>query len=213
MTDTADLAGLLASRICHDLVSPVGAITNGADLIRELGGGDVADEISMISQSAGRAATLLQFYRVAFGAISDDEAMLARTAVQAGAERAIASNRVIVEWEGAAGPPLARAHGRLLYQILMCAKAVVGMRGRISVHLDPRPDVVMAVSMWPDAVAPNGGDLNRDMIRLLKAPPAPAETTARLVEFALFHRTAQGLGLRPDVQAQDHGVRVEMVAA
>ena len=71
MTDSRDLTSILVSRICHDLVSPVGAIVNGVDLVREIGGGDIEAELAMISQSSNRASALLQFYRIAFGAGSN----------------------------------------------------------------------------------------------------------------------------------------------
>ena len=59
MTVTLDIASLLASRICHDLVSPVGAVVNGTDLIRAVGGADIQDELALIGQSAARASIIL----------------------------------------------------------------------------------------------------------------------------------------------------------
>ena len=71
MSDTElagpELAGTVCTRICHDLVSPVGAVVNGADLIDELGVADAKDEMAMIAQSARRAAAMLKFHRLAFG--------------------------------------------------------------------------------------------------------------------------------------------------
>ena len=67
-----ELSAILVSRICHDLVSPVGAVVNGIDLIRDIGTGNVDAELQMVAQSANRASALLQFYRVAFGATGED---------------------------------------------------------------------------------------------------------------------------------------------
>ena len=64
MVDSQHLAGILASRICHDLVSPVGAVVNGMDLIREVGAGDAREELAMVGESAKRASALLQFFRI-----------------------------------------------------------------------------------------------------------------------------------------------------
>lgn len=62
----ADLAALLCSRICHDLISPVGAINNGIELYDE---GDAEDDaIELIRMSAANASAKLQFARIAFGA-------------------------------------------------------------------------------------------------------------------------------------------------
>lgn len=62
----ADLAALLCSRICHDLISPVGAINNGVELYDESDAQE--DAIELIRMSAVNASSKLQFARIAFGA-------------------------------------------------------------------------------------------------------------------------------------------------
>lgn len=59
---------LLASRLCHELISPVGAINNGVELLNDGDAGFLRDATALIGQSARRAAMRLQFYRFAYGA-------------------------------------------------------------------------------------------------------------------------------------------------
>ena len=59
---------LLASRLCHDLISPVGAINNGVELMGEKDADFAKDAAALIAQSARRAGYRLQFYRFAYGA-------------------------------------------------------------------------------------------------------------------------------------------------
>jgi histidine phosphotransferase ChpT len=67
--ESLDLAALLCSRVCHDLISPVGAIMNGIEVIE-----DDSDEetkvfaLDLIKKSARTASAKLQFCRIAFGA-------------------------------------------------------------------------------------------------------------------------------------------------
>jgi histidine phosphotransferase ChpT len=64
---------LIASRICHDLVSPVGAINNGVELMQEMGV-DAGDEATaLISTSAQQAAFRLKCFRLAYGAAGVDK--------------------------------------------------------------------------------------------------------------------------------------------
>ncbi len=65
-----DLGALLCSRVCHDIISPVGAISNGLELLDEEGTDDETREIAMglIRSSAKNASSKLQFARIAFGA-------------------------------------------------------------------------------------------------------------------------------------------------
>lgn len=62
----SDLASLLCSKVCHDIISPVGAINNGLELLDE-GGADEA-AMDLIRASARNASSRLQFARIAFGA-------------------------------------------------------------------------------------------------------------------------------------------------
>ena len=64
-----DLAALLCSRVCHDLISPVGAIVNGLEVMEE----DKDEEtrkfaLDLITRSAATASAKLQFCRIAYGA-------------------------------------------------------------------------------------------------------------------------------------------------
>ena len=64
-----DLAALLCSRVCHDLISPTGAIVNGLEVLEDLKDEETRDfALALIKKSAGQAAARLQFCRLAFGA-------------------------------------------------------------------------------------------------------------------------------------------------
>lgn len=61
-----DLTALMCSRVCHDIISPVGAINNGLELLDE--GGADEDAMDLIRTSALNASVRLKFARLAFGA-------------------------------------------------------------------------------------------------------------------------------------------------
>ena len=64
-----DLAALLCSRVCHDLISPVGAIVNGIEVMEEDKGEETkASALDLIKKSAYQASAKLRFCRLAFGA-------------------------------------------------------------------------------------------------------------------------------------------------
>jgi len=67
--EALDLAALLCSRVCHDLISPTGAIVNGLEVLEE--GQDEETKtfaLDLIKKSARTASARLQFCRIAFGA-------------------------------------------------------------------------------------------------------------------------------------------------
>jgi histidine phosphotransferase ChpT len=67
--EALDLAALLCSRVCHDIISPVGAIINGLEVIDEDNSEDMREfAFGLIQRSARQASAKLQFARLAFGA-------------------------------------------------------------------------------------------------------------------------------------------------
>ena len=77
MTNELTLSALISSHICHDLISPIGAINNGLELFaitNNASGG----EIGLISASAESASDSLRYMRIAFGAASKTEMMSGR---------------------------------------------------------------------------------------------------------------------------------------
>lgn len=71
MSDNKKLAAvmeLLASRICHDIISPVGAINNGIELMQEMGPEGFDDGLELVAYSAEQSAAKLAAFRLAYGA-------------------------------------------------------------------------------------------------------------------------------------------------
>jgi histidine phosphotransferase ChpT len=67
--DSLDLAALLCSRVCHDLISPAGAIINGVEVLEESRDEETKTfALDLIKKSARKASARLQFCRIAFGA-------------------------------------------------------------------------------------------------------------------------------------------------
>jgi histidine phosphotransferase ChpT len=67
-----DLAALLGSRICHDLISPIGAISNGVELLA-LTDGDTGAEMDLINESVQNASARIRYFRIAYGVASEDQ--------------------------------------------------------------------------------------------------------------------------------------------
>lgn len=69
VADSLELAAMLCSRLCHDLLSPVGALSNGLELLAEEKNADMRGRIvELLEQSAKVSADKLRFFRLAFGA-------------------------------------------------------------------------------------------------------------------------------------------------
>jgi histidine phosphotransferase ChpT len=73
--DPLRLASLVASRLCHDLISPIGAIGNGVELMLMDSTGTTGQEMALILESTGAANARIRFFRVAFGLCGPDQRM------------------------------------------------------------------------------------------------------------------------------------------
>ena len=67
--DDVDLSALISTRICHDLINPIGAINNGLELLDAVGTAP-GPELSLVNDSASAASAKLNVFRLAFGDVS-----------------------------------------------------------------------------------------------------------------------------------------------
>ena len=128
------VAELLASRMCHDLISPIGAVTNGIELIEEEGGKIAADALDLAGRSARQASRLLQFYRIAFGlGGSFSGSRLAE--VRDLAEGFLSGSRHKLDWPGSSEDSLPSGLGKLILNMVLVAADCLPRGGRIGVAM------------------------------------------------------------------------------
>lgn len=168
----ADLAALVGSRICHDLVNPLGALANGLELLA-MEAPKLGDMAGLLSDSLNAATARVQFFRVAFGAAPAErmpEAQIRETLAAY-----TAGKRLRIDWQAAGDR--ARAEARLTFLVLMCLEAAMPRGGRITVTADgPRL-----------ALRAEAADLRHDSAHwqaLAQGQPMPHTTPAE-VQFAL----------------------------
>ena len=133
--DRLDLAALITSRVCHDVISPVGAINNGLEVLE-----DEQDEemrkiaMDLVKKSARQASAKLQFCRLAFGAAGSAGAEIDTGDAESVARGFIEGEKVTMTWEG---PRLLLPKNRvkLILNLLMIAANAIPRGGRIGFKL------------------------------------------------------------------------------
>src|SRR5450631_2975167 len=100
--DPMDLAALLCSRVCHDIISPVGAIVNGLEVLEEEKDAEMRGfALELIKKSAETASARLQFCRLAFGAAGSAGASIDTGDAEKVARGLFADQRTQLEWHAA----------------------------------------------------------------------------------------------------------------
>jgi len=122
------IAELLAARLCHELVSPIGAINNGVELLED-DPDFAADASGLIGQSAIQATRRLQFYRIAYGSTAPIALDLGRKA----ALDLFADGKIACDWPETSAPDI-----KLACNLLLVAAEALPRGGRLTlVGIDP----------------------------------------------------------------------------
>lgn len=128
MTESeVDLASLLCSRLCHDLLSPVGAMNNGLELLADEHDPEMKQRcMDLLAESAKSAADKLKFFRLAFGAAGGFGSEVDPAEAKAVIEPLVtASGRTTLEWSVPAAFMPKRAIKILLNLVLVANDALV----------------------------------------------------------------------------------------
>jgi histidine phosphotransferase ChpT len=97
-----DLAALACSRVCHDVISPVGAIINGLEVLEEEKDGEMRQiALDLIKKSAATASARLQFCRLAYGAAGSAGAAIDTGDAETVTRGLINDDRTKLVWNGA----------------------------------------------------------------------------------------------------------------
>jgi histidine phosphotransferase ChpT len=126
-----DLAALLCSRLCHDLISPVGAIINGLEVMEE----DKDEEtktfaIELIKKSAAQASAKLQFCRLAFGAAGSAGAQIELGDAERAARGLFEDTKTTLTWN-LPRALVAKNRAKLILNMLMVASGTIPRGGAL----------------------------------------------------------------------------------
>lgn len=139
----ADLAALLCSKVCHDIISPVGAINNGLELLDE--GGADEDAMNLIKQSARTASARLQFARIAFGAAGSAGVQIDTGDAQNVAIQYMRGEKAELTWEGQR-VLMPKNKVKLLLNLMLVANAAIPRGGKLAVKLE-EPETNLRISI------------------------------------------------------------------
>jgi histidine phosphotransferase ChpT len=151
-----DLAALIASRVCHDIISPVGAIANGLEVLEEDKENDEmrAFAMDLIRKSARQASAKLQFCRIAFGAAGSAGSEIDLGEAEKVAKGFVANEKPELVWN-AERAYLPKNQVKLLLNLVMAALGAVPRGGTITVDVRPGPEFTLTCVGPSARVPPN----------------------------------------------------------
>lgn len=202
--DGLDLAALVASRVCHDVISPVGAIVNGLEILE-----DEKDEgmrgfaFDLIKKSAEQASARLQFCRIAFGAAGSAAAQLDLGDAEQVARGFVVDQKTSLVWE-ANRQLLPKNIVKLLLNLVLVATTTIPRGGEIKVTSEGEGEATSfaIVTTGPSARVP------ANVLDLLAGKAPEDRVDAHVIQPFYAGLVARAAKMTVTIEAEVEGERI-----
>jgi histidine phosphotransferase ChpT len=183
-----DLAALLCSRVCHDVISPVGAIANGLELFDdpEMDAATKETALDMVRSSAKTASAKLKFCRIAFGAAGSAGASIDMGEAGETAKAFVGDEKVKLDWQ-APRENRPKQQVKLLLNMMLMAMAAIPRGGTVTISVSG--DTFVARAEGERAKVPE------QIAQVVEGTLDLATLDARLVQPYYARMLAQSAGL------------------
>ncbi|MEM9796451.1 MAG: histidine phosphotransferase family protein [Pseudomonadota bacterium] len=188
--DEPDLVALLGSRLCHDLVSPMGAIGNGLELMELSGHG--GEEMELIRGSLNAALARIRFFRMAFGAPGPGQVVALRE-IREILNAMYAATRTDILWRDESDRP--RTEIRLACLALNCIEVAMPWGGSV--------EVIRNEAAWVIHVDAERLKIDTLLWESLGRGALPSDLKGAEVQFGILAREARRLRRPVSVNADD----------
>jgi histidine phosphotransferase ChpT len=203
--DPLDLAALLCSRVCHDLISPTGAIVNGLEVLEEKQSDEETKTfaLDLIKKSARTASARLQFCRIAFGAAGSVSAQIDLGDAQNMARAFIEDDKTKLTWN-LPRALLPKNRVKLLLNMLLIAGQTIPRGGMLTV------DAAGAGETMGFRVTATGlnARIPQAVPGLLEGTSESGSVDAHAIQPFYTGLLARACGLKVDVKAEGEGIVV-----
>jgi len=149
---------ILISKICHDLVSPVGAVNNGIEFLADMNGAEdgLQDGLGLIEHSAQQASIRLQLFRMCYGAGGSDAKVTGKMVYEI-FQNFVAGTKMTMSWDLMNDMPdddLPAGYLKTLLNLMVFAQEALPKGGKINVSWD---GASMIVNGTGDMIKPKDG--------------------------------------------------------
>ncbi len=136
---------ILISKICHDLVSPVGAVNNGIEFLTDMGADGLADGLGLIEHSARQASVRLQLFRMCYGAGGSDAKVTGKMVYEA-FQNYVTGTKCSMEWDLMNDTPdddMPAGFMKMILNLMIFAQEAMPKGGVVSVKMQGGNEMVI----------------------------------------------------------------------
>lgn len=184
-----DFSAFLVSRVCHDLVSPLGAVVNGLEVLEdERDAAMRADALKIVASSAALALARIQFMRIAFGAAGSAGAELDLGEIGRLVEGLFADSKIVLDWQ-AAHVNWPKDWAKLLMNATLLGADCLPRGGKVNVTTSTDP----ATPSFRIRAESQHARVLDDVEKAVRGEPGSGQPDARGVQPFLTHKLARTL--------------------
>ena len=186
-TSSLELASLLCSRLCHDMLSPVGALSNGLELLADEKDPEMRQRcFELLDQSARISADKLKFFRLAFGAAGGFGEMVPVNEAKVLIDGLVANNaRIVLNW-ALSGDSLPKPAIKVLLNFALFGMEALPRGGTLDIAAEFRDGTSeIVVRAAGQRIA-----FDRDIGRALEGTLPPGELSSRTAPAAMIQQLA-----------------------
>jgi histidine phosphotransferase ChpT len=196
-TSSLDLASLLCSRLCHDLLSPVGALSNGLELLTDEKDPQMRQRcFELLEQSARISTDKLKFFRLAFGAAGGFGELVPLGEARDLVDALVAGNkRITIEW-GLASDSLPKPAVKTLLNLALIGIEALVRGGTLDIGAELLSDEAGGGSVSEIVVRASGPRIafDPDIGRALEGKLAADQISSRTAPATMLCQLAEELG-------------------
>lgn len=164
----------MSSRICHDLINPIGAISNGLELLETIGQ-SFGPELTLVADSAARARAKLNFFRIAFGDAAEGQevkaALLERSMLDM-----YEGTRFKTRLDDGGYVNISRPDAKLVALLVLCMESTLPLGGDVSL-------TCRTAKHWIISAEAPKTNWNEDAWGVITGSPSEHDTTSYNVQF------------------------------
>jgi histidine phosphotransferase ChpT len=199
-----ELAALISSRICHDVISPVGAIANGLEMLGEEQDATMREQtMELIRKSARQASAKLQFARLAFGAAGSAGGEIDLRDAEKVARDFVQGAKHVLNWQGPIAT-LPKNKVKLLLNLIALGVVALPRGGAVNVEIKGEaPAITLRVLAQGEPAR-----LTEQIMSLLVGANGIA-LDAHLIQPYYARRVAKAAGMRVTVETRDKEIELK----
>ena len=201
-----EFSALLVSRVCHDLVSPLGAVVNGLEVLEEERDAAMrADALKIVTSSAMQALARLQFMRIAFGAAGSAGAELDLSEVGRLLSGLMEGSKIQLDWQ-AAHAHWPKNWAKLIMNATLVAADCLQRGGQVKVETGPD----QSAPSFKVVATGTHSKIHEEVEKALRGESGEGGIDARAIQPYLTYKLSREINAALTLTAREGGV--ELVA-